>query len=125
MFVFFFFSSRRRHTRCSRDWSSDVCSSDLLLKANSRRSDICGRIGGAEFLFILTHTTKENANVVIKRIRAALEGTKFDFAGGRLTVTARFRVAGFAGTHAAEFNRFVSPADAALHLAKRTRRNRI
>src|SRR5205809_2726498 len=29
-FFFFFFSSRRRHTRCSRDWSSDVCSSDLL-----------------------------------------------------------------------------------------------
>src|SRR5690606_39687069 len=28
-FVFFFFSSRRRHTRFSRDWSSDVCSSDL------------------------------------------------------------------------------------------------
>src|SRR2546422_7791847 len=27
---FFFFSSRRRHTRCSRDWSSDVCSSDLI-----------------------------------------------------------------------------------------------
>src|SRR5687768_2565169 len=29
MFIFFF-SSRRRHTRCSRDWSSDVCSSDLF-----------------------------------------------------------------------------------------------
>src|SRR2546422_2176466 len=28
--ISFFFSSRRRHTRCSRDWSSDVCSSDLL-----------------------------------------------------------------------------------------------
>src|SRR5216684_1609301 len=27
--LFVFFSSRRRHTRCSRDWSSDVCSSDL------------------------------------------------------------------------------------------------
>src|SRR5690606_39522118 len=27
---YFFFSSRRRHTRFSRDWSSDVCSSDLL-----------------------------------------------------------------------------------------------
>src|SRR5690606_40849515 len=26
----FFFSSRRRHTRFSRDWSSDVCSSDLI-----------------------------------------------------------------------------------------------
>src|SRR5206468_10013063 len=27
---FFFFSSRRRHTRSDRDWSSDVCSSDLF-----------------------------------------------------------------------------------------------
>src|SRR2546428_11948693 len=29
--LFFFFSSRRRHTRSDRDWSSDVCSSDLRL----------------------------------------------------------------------------------------------
>src|SRR5256885_7518154 len=29
-FFFFFFSSRRRHTRLQGDWSSDVCSSDLL-----------------------------------------------------------------------------------------------
>src|SRR5699024_11741667 len=29
VFYFFFFSSRRRHTRSKRDWSSDVCSSDL------------------------------------------------------------------------------------------------
>src|SRR5207245_6227983 len=29
-FAVFFFSNRRRHTRCYRDWSSDVCSSDLL-----------------------------------------------------------------------------------------------
>src|SRR2546430_9691225 len=33
LIVFFFFSSRRRHTRFDCDWSSDVCSSDLLLKA--------------------------------------------------------------------------------------------
>src|SRR3712207_5066081 len=32
VFVFFFFSSRRRHTRYWRDWSSDVCSSDLILR---------------------------------------------------------------------------------------------
>src|SRR3712207_8216594 len=30
IFSFFFFSSRRRHTRYWRDWSSDVCSSDLV-----------------------------------------------------------------------------------------------
>src|SRR3989454_8866648 len=29
-FFFFFFSSRRRHTRLQGDWSSDVCSSDLM-----------------------------------------------------------------------------------------------
>src|SRR5690606_39439580 len=30
--IWFFFSSRRRHTRFSRDWSSDVCSSDLPME---------------------------------------------------------------------------------------------
>src|SRR2546429_8344077 len=35
---FFFFSSRRRHTRCSRDWSSDVCSSDLWNQNHSATS---------------------------------------------------------------------------------------
>src|SRR5207245_5637129 len=30
--LFFFFSRRRRHTRCYRDWSSDVCSSDLVVE---------------------------------------------------------------------------------------------
>src|SRR2546426_4109008 len=34
MFVCFFFSSRRRHTRLQGDWSSDVCSSDLTLTVN-------------------------------------------------------------------------------------------
>src|SRR5207249_8319970 len=32
----FFFSSRRRHTRSKRDWSSDVCSSDLLVTVDRR-----------------------------------------------------------------------------------------
>src|SRR5207248_8607315 len=34
--MFFFFSSRRRHTRSYGDWSSDVCSSDLVGAAASR-----------------------------------------------------------------------------------------
>src|SRR5690606_40539294 len=44
LFVFFFFSSRRRHTRFSRDWSSDVCSSDL----NFRRTRSAWRKNGKE-----------------------------------------------------------------------------
>src|SRR5436190_2857535 len=36
--VYFFFSSRRRHTRSLCDWSSDVCSSDLPLPGHEDRS---------------------------------------------------------------------------------------
>src|SRR5438046_3699619 len=38
--TFFFFSSRRRHTRLVSDWSSDVCSSDLNLIGFRNRYDI-------------------------------------------------------------------------------------
>src|SRR2546422_601705 len=38
--VVFFFSSRRRHTRCSRDWSSDVCSSDLFMNQSGRLESV-------------------------------------------------------------------------------------
>src|SRR6266480_5157127 len=47
---FFFFSSRRRHTRLTCDWSSDVCSSDLVLRrgfAEFLHQDTAGR---SEFL---------------------------------------------------------------------------
>src|SRR5258707_5890567 len=36
-FILFFFTSRRRHTRYGRDWSSDVCSSDLQIKTGRVR----------------------------------------------------------------------------------------
>src|SRR5688572_31375807 len=39
IFCFFFFSSRRRHTRFDCDWSSDVCSSDLQLHLRSGREN--------------------------------------------------------------------------------------
>src|SRR2546429_7350381 len=40
----FFFSSRRRHTRCSRDWSSDVCSSDLQAPSSTFLPCILGAL---------------------------------------------------------------------------------
>src|SRR6266487_5153372 len=40
--VFFFFSSRRRHTRWTGDWSSDVCSSDLAVGEQDDRVDPAG-----------------------------------------------------------------------------------
>src|SRR3989440_8078632 len=43
---FFFFSSRRRHTRSDRDWSSDVCSSDLSYLSKTRERNSFGLCGG-------------------------------------------------------------------------------
>src|SRR5260221_7582885 len=40
---FFFFSSRRRHTRSLCDWSSDVCSSDLVQGVNGKKQPGCAR----------------------------------------------------------------------------------
>src|SRR2546428_134276 len=43
----FFFSSRRRHTRSDRDWSSDVCSSDLYLTYSCRQLVVASAIDSA------------------------------------------------------------------------------
>src|SRR5207249_8983207 len=63
--LFFFFSSRRRHTRSKRDWSSDVCSSDLALdsvrlKGESLGFRLVGHVdspvaGGSGTVEILAH----------------------------------------------------------------------
>src|SRR5690625_4153554 len=49
VFAFFFFSSRRRHTRWPRDWSSDVCSSDL---AEAARAIGLGFVPSARLIII-------------------------------------------------------------------------
>src|SRR6266542_6847459 len=50
--VFFFFSSRRRHTRCYRDWSSDVCSSDARLEELWVEPAWRGRLVGTRLLLV-------------------------------------------------------------------------
>src|SRR5437868_7426367 len=40
VYINFFFSSRRRHTRSKRDWSSDVCSSDLGFKSLQSETEL-------------------------------------------------------------------------------------
>jgi two-component system cell cycle response regulator len=96
-----------------------------ILKSKSRRSDICGRIGGEEFLFVLTHADKEDARRVIECVRSELEATKFVFNGNSMTVTVSFGLACFAGTRAPEFSQLIAQADLALYSAKRLGRNRI
>src|SRR5690606_40472279 len=65
--LFFFFSSRRRHTRFSRDWSSDVCSSDLGdvdglgLFGGLHEAHLAGRLShGADDLVVAFVTDEED-----------------------------------------------------------------
>src|SRR5699024_8715036 len=73
----FFFSSRRRHTRSKRDWSSDVCSSDLLLlvalQLNFRKDD--QKLMSKEMVEAFATLEKEKGikqEVIVDAIKAAL-----------------------------------------------------
>lgn len=97
-----------------------------LLKSSLRRGDLCGRLGGEEFLLVLTHTDKQNALKVIDRIRLELSSTPLTFGGCTVGVTASFGLAGFEGSQkASAFGPLRQLADAALYAAKRAGRNRI
>jgi diguanylate cyclase len=94
-----------------------------ILKSNTRLSDISGRIGGEEFLQVLTHADGANVGLVLERIRSRFEAEKFVANGAEFVVTASFGVAGFSGEKAPEFAELVVRADAALYRAKHRGRN--
>ena len=96
-----------------------------ILKSISRRSDICGRIGGEEFICIFTHIPVENARLVVERIRKYLEQTAFFFDGRKVTVTSSFGIADLKSDSPPEFNQLLAQADKALYSAKRKGRNRV
>lgn len=96
-----------------------------VLKGNTRQSNMCGRLGGEEFLLILTHVDKNQLGIAIERIRKNFEEQEFSFAGKRAYVTASFGAAGFRGSPPPEFNTLLSRADAALYAAKSKGRNRL
>jgi two-component system cell cycle response regulator len=99
-----------------------------ILKINSRRSNICGRIGGEEFLFILTHADKENVASVVERVRRQFEEQDFFFGNRVVKVTASFGISGFQGEQGLlppDFSSLLSQADLALYTAKHRGRNRV
>jgi len=97
-----------------------------ILKANTRSSDLCGRLGGEEFLLVLTYAAKHDALAVVERIRTELDRTPFTFGGCTVRVTASFGLAGFEGHQKPSiFSKLQALADEALYAAKRAGRNRV
>jgi two-component system cell cycle response regulator len=97
-----------------------------ILKSNTRSSDISGRIGGEEFLHVVTHSEGTHIPTIVERMRAKLAAQRFSFAGSVETVTASFGVAGFQGgtQTGPTFSELISRADRALYQAKQLGRNR-
>src|SRR5690606_40982170 len=68
----FFFSSRRRHTRFSRDWSSDVCSSDLAKLRDFGFDEVHENIAGTGVVGLLQGRGKGNRRVGLRADMDAL-----------------------------------------------------
>jgi len=96
-----------------------------VLKINTRSSNICGRLGGGEFLIILTHAEQPNALIAFERIRKQLEEKKFVFGKHSCYVTASIGAAGFSGGKPPNLTELIARADTALYEAKHKGRNRI
>ena len=96
-----------------------------ILKTHTRQSDICARLGGEEFLLMMTHTDKEGTKTAVERIRKHLEDTEFTVGDTIFTATASFGITGFRGTKPPDWNTLVACADTALYAAKHNGRNRI
>jgi len=96
-----------------------------ILKEYTRASDISGRMGGDEFLLVLTHVDEKHIRLTVERLREHLASKKFSFGGKNVSVTASFGVCGFQGKEPLEFSKLVRQADKALYGAKRAGRNQI
>ena len=94
-----------------------------ILKTVIRASDICGRLGGDEFLLVITHVESESINKTVERFREKLAAQQFQIGGELVTITASFGIAGFHGKEILDFNTLVRRADKALYAAKRAGRN--
>jgi two-component system cell cycle response regulator len=94
-----------------------------ILKTVIRASDICGRLGGDEFLLVITHVEADSINKTVERFREKLAEQQFQIGDEKVTITASFGIAGFHGKEIVDFNTLVRRADKALYAAKRAGRN--
>jgi diguanylate cyclase (GGDEF)-like protein len=96
-----------------------------VLRESTRASDISGRMGGDEFLLVMTHLDEKGIRLTVDRLREQFASLKFSFAGEVVSVTASFGIAGFQGKGSPDFSQLIRQADKALYSGKRSGRNQI
>jgi two-component system, cell cycle response regulator len=96
-----------------------------ILKKNTRSSDICGRLGGDEFILVVTHVPVGHITNLAGRLGDSFTIEEFTFEGQNVQMTASFGVGGFERPERPEFRHLLARADAALYEAKIDGRVRI
>ncbi len=96
-----------------------------ILKENSRSVDIPCRYGGEEFVIILPETSREQAMVVVERIRTVVEEKKIYHEDKTLTMTVSCGVATIPDLAPKSIDDFINMADRALYASKENGRNRV
>jgi len=93
------------------------------LRKLTRISDMCGRLGGDEFLIVISHVSATNIELAINRFRELFGSLSFPFAGQSVSISATFGVAGTESGNIKDFDALVRKADEMLYQAKRAGRN--
>jgi two-component system, cell cycle response regulator len=93
------------------------------LRKLTRISDMCGRLGGDEFLIVISHVSADNIELAINRFRELFCALSFPFAGRSVSISATFGVAGSESGNFKDFDAMVRKADEMLYEAKRAGRN--
>jgi diguanylate cyclase (GGDEF)-like protein len=93
------------------------------LRELTRISDMCGRLGGDEFLIVISHVSSDNIELAINRFRELFCSLSFPFAGQSVSISATFGVAGSESGNLTDFDALVRKADEMLYEAKRGGRN--
>lgn len=86
---------------------------------------LVARLGGEEFAVLCPGLGRESAMDLAERVRATVEGLRFDLDGARVPVTASIGVAAIPHGQALDFSRWLAAADDALYRAKAGGRNRV
>jgi len=90
-----------------------------IIKKNTRVSDMCGHMGGDQFIFVISHVSRENMNLVLNRLRDKIANYDFFFHDVALPLFANFGLAGSEGGERLELRTMLQQADGALLEAKR------
>ena len=90
---------------------------------NHRDKDVCTRLGGEEFAFILPWTTSSQAQKMAENLREKIQSLEIKFNGSEISVTSSFGVATQCSD--IEIEELLNQADKALYTAKNSGRNRV